>query len=129
MTRYVLTRLATLLVTLVLLSLGVFLLMHSIPGGPFDLEGGDKGIPVPPAVRAEILKTYGLDKPLHIQYLNYLWRALHLDFGRSFFSPGETVAQLIGRTWIVSIQLGLVTFALALVVGLAQDALPLTAHH
>jgi ABC-type dipeptide/oligopeptide/nickel transport system permease component len=119
MTRYVLTRLATLLVTLLLLSLGVFLLMHSIPGGPFDLEGGQKGIPVPPAVRAEILKTYGLDKPLHIQYLNYLWRALHLDFGRSFFSPGETVAQLIGRTWIVSIQLGLVTFALALVVGLA----------
>ena len=38
MTRYVLTRLATLLVTLVLLSLGVFLLMHSIPGGPFGKE-------------------------------------------------------------------------------------------
>ncbi len=119
MARYVFVRLLALVATLFLLSLGVFFLMHSIPGGPFDLEGGDKGIPVPPAVRAEILKNYGLDKPLHVQYANYIWRALRLDFGRSFFSPGETVAQLIGRTWRVSVQLGLVTFVLAAAVGLA----------
>jgi ABC-type dipeptide/oligopeptide/nickel transport system permease component len=107
-----------LIVTLFFLSLAVFLLMHSIPGGPFDLEGGDRGIPMPEAVRKEILAQAGLDKPVHIQYINYVWRAIQFDFGRSFARPNETVTELIGRTWKVSMQLGLATFILALVVGL-----------
>lgn len=118
MGRFIYLRIIGLFVTLLFLSLAVFLLMHSIPGGPFDLEGGDRGIPMPEAVRKEILAQAGLDKPVHIQYLNYVWRAMHLDFGQSFARPNETVIGLIGRTWKVSIQLGLTTFILALVLGL-----------
>ena len=44
--------------------------------------------------------------------------ALHGDFGISFHSPTETVIQLIGRTWPVSITLGLMAIALAFVSGL-----------
>ena len=96
MGRFIYLRIIGLFVTLLFLSLAVFLLMHSIPGGPFDLEGGDRGIPMPEAVRKEILAQAGLDKPVHIQYLNYVWRAMHLDFGQSFARPNETVIGLIG---------------------------------
>jgi peptide/nickel transport system permease protein len=119
MGRYIFTRLIGLFLTLFALSIAVFLLMHSIPGGPFNLEGGDKGVAVPEAIRKEILKNSGLDKPLHIQYVNYVWRALHLDFGVSFIRPTETVIELIGRTWKVSAQLGLVTIFFAVVVGMS----------
>lgn len=116
MARYLFVRLAGLVGVLFLLSVVVFGLMHIIPGGPFDMGEG-KAAPLPEAVRQEILKAYGLDKPVYVQYLSYVWRALHFDFGVSFASPSETVAQLIGRTWKVSVQLGLMTFALALVTG------------
>jgi peptide/nickel transport system permease protein len=115
--RYILTRLLGLLGTLLVLSVLVFILMHSIPGGPFDLEGGDKGVSVPEAIRKEILKNAGLDKPLPEQYGIYLWNALHLDFGYSFARPTETVTELIGRTWKISAQLGIATFLMALMIG------------
>lgn len=118
MSRYIYTRFLGLFVTLLALSVVVFALMHSIPGGPFDLTGGDKGIAVPEAVRQEILKKNGLDKPLVTQYFMYLWNAVHLDFGSSFSRPTETVAELIGRTWSISIQLGLVTFVVSVIGGL-----------
>ena len=120
MFRYVINRLLGLFVTLVVLSIIVFVLMHATPGGPFDLEGGDKGIPLPDAVRQEILKKYDLDKPLVMQYFSYVNRAIHFDFGRSFARPSETVAGLIGRTWKVSFQLGIATFAIALVLGITM---------
>jgi len=115
--RYILARLVGLVAVLLALSIVVFGLMHAIPGGPFDM-GESKAIPLPDAVRQEILKAYGLDKPLYVQYASYMWRALHFDFGVSFAGP-ETVAQLIGRTWKVSVQLGLMTFALSLAAGLS----------
>ncbi len=121
--RYLFVRIWGLLVTLFVLSLIVFMLMHAIPGGPFDLEGGDRGIPIPKAVREEILKKYQLDGPLHMQYINYMKRALVFDFGTSFSRPAETVVQLIGRTWKVSLQLGLATFSLAMVLGVIMGIL------
>ena len=95
-------------------SMVAFFLMHSVPGGPFDEEKS----PLPPAAKANILRKYGLDQPLYVQYLRYMGSALHGDFGISFQSPTETVIQLIGRTWPVSITLGLMAIALAFVSGL-----------
>ena len=118
MAKYIFKRIIGLFATLLVLSLVVFILMHSIPGGPFDLSGGDKGIALPDAVREEILKNAGLDKPLPQQYVTYVWNALHFDFGTSFYKPTMTVNEIIGQTWKVSIQLGLMTFIGASVVGI-----------
>jgi len=112
--RYVLTRLVGLAGVLLVVSIVTFLLMHSIPGGPFD-EGQ---MPLSVEARAAIARKYNLDKPLHEQYLSYMGAALRLDFGIPYQSPGETVAQLIGRTWPVTAHLGVMTIALAFVVGL-----------
>lgn len=105
MARYLIGRLLGLLLVFFLVSVVAFLLMHSIPGGPFD-EGQ---MPLPPAAKANILRKYGLDQPIYIQYLKYMGAALQGDFGYSFQSPEETVIQVIGRTWGVSIILGGIT--------------------
>lgn len=114
MTRYILGRLAGLAFVIIAASLITFLLMHAVPGGPFD----EDKMPLPPAAKANILRKYGLDRPLWEQYLRYMWNALHLDFGIPFQSPTETVLQLIARVWPPTIQLGLMTIAVAYGFGL-----------
>ena len=114
MARYLIGRVIGLVIVFGLVSIVAFLLMHSIPGGPFSEEKS----PLPPAAKANILRKYGLDQPLYVQYLRYMGSALRGDFGISFQSPTETVIQLIGRTWPVSITLGLMAIALAFVSGL-----------
>jgi ABC-type dipeptide/oligopeptide/nickel transport system permease component len=114
MARYLLGRVIGLIVVFMIVSIVAFLLMHSVPGGPFDEEKS----PLPPAAKANILRKYGLDQPLYVQYLRYMGNALRGDFGISFQSPTETVIQLIGRTWPTSIMLGLMAVVLAFSFGL-----------
>src|SRR5436853_6066781 len=112
---YLVGRLTGILVVLVTVSVVAFLLMHSVPGGPCDEEKA----PLPPAAKENILRKYGLDRPLYEQYLNYMGNALHGDFGISFQSPTESVMQLIARAWPTSMQLGGLAIILAFIVGLA----------
>ena len=114
MLRYILGRLVGIVMVFIVVSIVVFLLMHAIPGGPFD----EDKMPLSPAAKANYLRKYGLDKPLPEQYLRYMWAALQGDFGIPFQSPTETVSGLIARTWPVSIKLGLVALAFALPLGL-----------
>ena len=109
MVAYLVQRIAGLAVVFFLVSVVAFLLMHSIPGGPFD----EAQMPLPAAAKANILRKYGLDKQLHEQYLNYMGNALRGDFGISFATT-ENVTTLIARTWPVSITLGGLTVIFAL---------------
>ena len=61
-----------------------------------------------------------------MQYVRYVGNALRGDFGVPFQSPTETVMELIGRTWPVSIRLGLVTLAFAIPLGLLAGILAAT---
>jgi ABC-type dipeptide/oligopeptide/nickel transport system permease component len=121
---YLLGRIAGIVTVFVIVSMLAFVLMHSIPGGPFD---EDKA-PLPPAARANVLRKYGLDRPLYEQYLSYLGSAVRGDFGLSYQSPTETVGQLIGRTWPVSMQLGGLALVLAFGLGLTSGMVA-AAHH
>src|SRR5512132_2339898 len=114
MARYLLGRVFGLVIVFLIVSVVAFSLMHSVPGGPFDEEKS----PLPPAAKANILRKYGLDQPLYVQYLRYMGSALRGDFGISFQSPTETVIQLIGRTWPVSMALGGLTILVALTSGI-----------
>ncbi|GAB4513717.1 MAG: oligopeptide ABC transporter permease OppB [Anaerolineae bacterium] len=114
MTRYIITRIASLFFVFIAVSIVTFLLMHAVPGGPFD----ETKMPLPPEAKANILRKYGLDQPLYVQYARYMWRALHFDFGVSYQSPTESVIDLIRRVWPPTIQLGLATIALAYSLGL-----------
>jgi ABC-type dipeptide/oligopeptide/nickel transport system permease component len=115
MGRYILGRVAGLLFALVVVSLITFSLMHAIPGGPFDEERQ----PLPPAAKQNILRKYGLDKPVWEQYVLYIWNVLHLDFGIPYQSPTETVTGLIARVWPATLLLAGLTILLAYSFGLA----------
>jgi ABC-type dipeptide/oligopeptide/nickel transport system permease component len=116
---YLLGRVAGIVVVFIIVSMLAFFLMHSVPGGPFDEEKA----PLPPAARENILRKYGLDRPLPEQYVRYMWSAVHGDFGISFQSPTETVTELIARTWPTSIQLGGMAIVLAMSLGLTAGIL------
>jgi ABC-type dipeptide/oligopeptide/nickel transport system permease component len=95
-----------------------FILMHAIPGGPFDVMGADASITIPESVKRQLETKYGLDKPVWVQYLRYVQSAIRLDFGYSFFYSGQTIVQIFQKQWPYSIQLGLMTMAFSIVVGL-----------
>jgi len=103
---------------MIVVSIMTFLLMHSVPGGPFDEDKGR----LPPAAKENILRKYGLDKPMYVQYLNYMKNALRGDFGIPFQQPQTTVTALIAKTWRVTLQVGvmtvLVSFSLGISLGL-----------
>jgi peptide/nickel transport system permease protein len=110
---YLVGRLVGIVVVFLIVSILAFVLMHSVPGGPFDEEKA----PLPPAAKENILRKYGLDRPLYEQYLLYMSNAARGDFGISFQSPTESVTQLISRTWPVSIMLGGMAIMLAFMLG------------
>jgi ABC-type dipeptide/oligopeptide/nickel transport system permease component len=119
MIRYISGRLISILLTFFVMSLIIFLMMHAVPGGPFD--GND--MPVSEAVKAKLNASLGLDKPLYLQYLKYMWGVLHFDFGVPFQSPGETVLELLARAWPPSLILGgtgvLIGAPLGILLGMA----------
>src|SRR6185503_1885876 len=115
MVLYLFGRVSGIAVVFVIVSVLAFVLMHSVPGGPFD----ETNNPLPPAAKENILRKYGLDRPLYEQYLRYMGSAVHGDFGISYQSPTETVTQLISRAWPTSIQLGGIAILLAFAVGLS----------
>ena len=114
MASYILKRVLSSLVSLFIVSIVIFSMMHSVPGGPFD---ADK-MPLSQAEKAKIMQMYGLDRPLYVQYLEFMWNALHFRFGKSYQSPGEEIPQLIARTLPVSALLGGLGLAYALPLGL-----------
>jgi ABC-type dipeptide/oligopeptide/nickel transport system permease component len=102
MTGFIIRRILSMLVTFIIVSVVIFLMMHSIVGGPFD---GNE-MPLPDNIRARLMAQLGLDQPLYVQYLKYMWGVLHFDFGVPYQSPGETVMGLIAHAWVPSLILG-----------------------
>ena len=110
--RYTLTRLLGAIPTLLLVVTLAFLLVRAAPGGPFD---GERVLS--PAVKENLQAVYRLDEPLYSQFWHYLAGVVQGDFGPSYWYRDQTVAQLIGDAWPVSLQLGVLAMALALLVG------------
>jgi len=112
---YVFRRLLSLIFVLFVVSVIVFVLMNLVPGGPFTLA--DRGYSG--AALENLERKYGLDKPIHVRYVNYLVSALQLDFGNSFSVAGNPpVTELIARIWPVTFQLGLYTILLSFGLGI-----------
>jgi peptide/nickel transport system permease protein len=114
MLRFVGARLLGTLPVLVLLSIGVFLMLHLTPGDPVQIMLGQDADPqAVAALRAEL----GLDQPLPIQYLHWLGNVLHADLGRSIRTH-EPVSEAIGSRLPVTIELSLISLLLSLAIGL-----------
>lgn len=115
MRQYVLRRVLLLVPTLLVVYTITFGLMHATPGGPWD-SGSEK--PIAKETVEQINKAYGLDKPLYVQYFDYLWKAVRGDFGPSYTSRSRTVTDIVKESFPVSIKLGLAAMALAILLGI-----------
>jgi oligopeptide transport system permease protein len=112
MLRYFLTRLSGAVPTLFVIVTITFFLIRAAPGGPFDQEQA-----LPPEIMANLQTAYGLDKPIWVQYGRYLAALAHGDFGPSFKYKDFSVTELIGQGFPVTLELGSVAMALALILG------------
>lgn len=115
---YALRRLLGILPTLLVIITVSFCVMRLAPGGPFDAEQA-----LPPPVRANLERAYGLDQPLPLQYLRYLGRLAHGDFGPSLRQRDFTVSELIATGLPLSVTLGLAAVLLAVLLGIPAGVL------
>ena len=101
------------IVTILIIATLTFILMHSIPGSPFNEERTTNE-----AIQANLEKFYKLDEPLPVQYMNYLKSIVTFDFGPSIKKPNETVNELLARGFPISLELGLTTILVAVISGI-----------
>ena len=109
---YVLRRLLTAIPTMFVIVTLAFFLIRVAPGGPFNQERG-----LSPEIKANLEAQFGLNDPLWLQYFNYLKNLLHGNFGPSYNLPDFTVGELFANGLPISVQLGSMALALALLVG------------
>src|SRR3954452_15720736 len=114
MRTYILRRLLMFVPIMLAVYTIVFIIMHATPGGPWD--HGERAMSQ--ALLDNLARSYGLDKPLWRQYLQYLTNIVtRFDFGPSL-TGGRDSNEIIRDAFPISLQLGLVAFALSLVAGI-----------
>jgi peptide/nickel transport system permease protein len=114
MGRYIIRRLLQAILLLFLLSLGMFLLLHLMPGGPVGVLFNPRQSG---AVKAAITKQFGLDQPLIIQYFRWLGSALVGNFGYSF-ADYQPVLRIIGQRFPATLELFIYALSLALILAI-----------
>jgi len=116
--RFIARRLLETIPVLLIIITATFFMIRFVPGGPFTAEKA-----VTPEILRNLEAHYGLNRPLHRQYLDYLGNLLHGDLGPSFKYPNRTVNEIIGEKLGVSLELGgwalLVALGLGLPLGIA----------
>lgn len=116
MRRYILVRLAQGALVIFLVSVGTFGMMHLIPGDPITLMVGEAFISQEQidAIRAR----WGLDQPLHVQYLTWVGNMARGEFGESVVRVGTPVRTMIAEAARVTIILNVVAFLVSIAIAI-----------
>ncbi|NOU76107.1 ABC transporter permease subunit [Paenibacillus sp. LMG 31458] len=125
MVKFILRRFLYALITLWLIASFTFVLMKNLPGNPLG-EGAEK---IPKATKEMLMKQYGLDKPLWEQYLTFMNNIIHGDLGASFQFPAHKVTDIIKQAFPSSLELGLISIAIAIVAGLTLGIIASLKHN
>lgn len=112
MLKYTFKRLVVSLITIWILTTIVFFLIRVLPGDPFTSEKTTSQI------RESMMKYYGLDKPLPVQYAKYISNLLHGDMGYSLKYKNRTVNQVISNAFPNSAELGIRALLFAIPMGI-----------
>jgi peptide/nickel transport system permease protein len=107
MLAYALRRLLLAVPLLIGITLVSFIVIHLAPGDPTQ-PGGDPSIAHDPKAYQQMIEQFGLDKPLHVQYWNWLTRLVRLDFGKSFAPHGRPVLTMIAERLPITLLLNVV---------------------
>jgi ABC-type dipeptide/oligopeptide/nickel transport system permease component len=114
MAKYIRRRLALAVPTVLLSSLVVFLMLFLIPGDPASIYIGEQT--ATPERLAEIRRVMGLDRPLYVQYADFVWKALHGDLGRSLQTNRPVMDEILTRLPSTVI-LAVVAMGFAIILG------------
>ncbi|MCC6175409.1 MAG: ABC transporter permease [Chloroflexi bacterium] len=122
MARYVVQRILWTIPIVLGVSLIVFGIMKMVPGDVAQVMAGTDGT----AEDVENIRhALGLDRPVYEQYLTYLWRSLHGDFGRSAVTRRPVIDEISSRIEPTA-ELAIAALAIAIVVGLAAGIVSAT---
>jgi oligopeptide transport system permease protein len=110
---YSLRRILVAIPTMLVIIAVAFFMMRLAPGSPFDTEKA-----LSPEIRAQVMAFYGMDKPLFVQFLDYLKGLATFDLGPSLIYKDQSVSEIIGSGFPVSIVVGLSALLLAASIGI-----------
>jgi len=103
-----------------------FMIIHLAPGDPTEVLIDDQRADAAAHTRKILQEAYGLDKPLHIQYWNWLSRLVRLDFGRSFSPDGRPVLAKIAERLPVTLLLNVVEMLIIVAIAVPIGVLSAT---
>lgn len=130
MATYIIRRLLLMIPTLLGITLVVFAISRMAPGDPVSLGAGPEG-QMDAARAADVRKArmqlYGLDKPVYIQYVNWLGRVAQFNFGDSI-KHHRPVSELIKERLPITVMLNLITFVLVYILALPLGVLAAVQH-
>jgi dipeptide transport system permease protein len=117
---FILRRIALIVPTFIGVTLLAFSLIHLIPGDPVETLSGERGMD--PERRERLLHEFGLDRPLYVQYLDYVWHVVKGDLGTSL-TTHEPVMKEFLTLFPATIELALFAMVLSIVIGLPAGVL------
>jgi peptide/nickel transport system permease protein len=119
MTVYIVRRLLMALFCLFMVTLVIFFAMRLLPGDPIIIYIGQSAQAggMSEEALAKLRHEFGLDKPIMIQYINWVSGVVRFNFGNSIFYH-QPVGRLLRERYPVTINLGLEAFALSTVFGI-----------
>jgi len=118
MRRFLLRRVLSLIPTMLVILTIAFVLVRVAPGGPFDSEKA-----IPPEVKADLEKKYGLDQSIPVQYLSFLKNAIRGDLGISMKYQGRTVNEIIADGFPATLAVGSFALIWALLIGISAGVI------
>ena len=120
MIRFVVQRVLLIIPTFLGAALLSFLLIHAIPGDPIQMLLGERV--VDPVRHQELLAQIGLDRPLPVQFVEYVWHVLQGDFGRSIMSKNSVLADFF-VLFPATLELAFCAMVFAIVIGIPAGVL------
>ena len=125
MLRLVVRRVLATIPVLLLVTLGVFLLIHLVPGDPVETMLGESQDPI---AKAALRHELGFDQPLYVQYVHWLGNLVQGDLGRSVRTH-QTVVDNVSHRLRPTLELSLFAILIALAVALPMATFTATHHN
>lgn len=119
--RYIVVRALLIAPTVLILYTVVFIVLRVLPGDPVQAAIGVHY--VPPEQLEELRRRLGLDKPLYVQYFEYLAGVLRGDFGESMIFQGRSVWMDIRERFPATVELSLAAFIVSAAIGFATGSI------
>jgi ABC-type dipeptide/oligopeptide/nickel transport system permease component len=126
MIRFIFGRLLQAIPTILLVSVLVFLMLYLIPGDPAEIFLGEHR--ATPELLAKVREDMGLNRPMVVQYADYMWKALHGDLGISLNSSRPVLSEILSRL-PSTLELALSAMLISTVLGLGLGILAAVRHN